>query len=411
MPRDDGPLMGRDDELGELIESFRSGSACVVSVTGEPGLGKSRLLREFASHATGHAAHVVITRCEAHTAHVPLRAMSRMMRAVFGVRQLEAAAARQQIIGQLGDAADKGSDEIAVLFDVLGIGDTATPMPTTNTDARRRMLVSLLTSALKASHSRTVLIIEDLHWIDAASDEFLGELAEILRSTDSLLAVSFRPEYQGRLRDLSDTTVALSPLNSSTTVALVAQLIGEQPTVCGAADDRAPSAGDPFFVEEIVRDLVGGSVLSGNRGDYRLGARRSIAVPATVQTVLAARIDRLTAVEKSILNAAAVIGTGAGVDDLRALIPNVEASHCMVSSPPKGSTKSSSSLRSDMRFGTLSVRAVCNESQLSGTRTASHSRLAAPWRSAIPARWTKIRPAIAHHLEAAGQHLRRYGGT
>ena len=410
MPRDDGPLMGRDDELGELIESFRSGSACVVSVSGEPGLGKSRLLREFASHATGHAAHVVITRCEAHTAHVPLRALSRMMRAVFGVRRLEAAAARQQIIGELGDAADKGSDEIAVLLDVLGIGDTATPMPTTNTDARRRMLVSLLTSALKASRSRTVLIIEDLHWIDAASDEFLGELAEMLRSTDSLLAVSFRPEYQGRLRDLSDTTVALSPLNSSTTVALVAQLIGEQPTVCGAAElIAAPSAGNPFFVEEIVRDLVGRSVLSGNRGDYRLARSvDSIAVPATVQTVLAARIDRLTAVEKSILNAAAVIGTSVGVDDLRALIPDVEASHLhgLVTAELIDQIKLVPEIRYAFRHPL--VRAVCYESQLSATRTASHSRLAAAMAKRNSSALDENSALIAHHLEAAGQHLDAY---
>ena len=132
--------------------------------------------------------------------------------------------------------------------------------------------------------------------MDAASDEFLADLAAMLDSTDSLLVASFRPEYAGRLRETSDTTIRLSPLSASTTVALAAQLIGDQPTACGAAELIAePSAGNPFFVEEIVRDLVGRSVLSGNRGNYRfVEGVDSIAVPATVQAVLAARIDRLT---------------------------------------------------------------------------------------------------------------------
>lgn len=304
--------MGRDEDLGELIESFRGGAASLVSVVGEPGLGKSRLLREFAAHTSARDAQIVTTRCEAHTAHVPLGVLSRMMRAVFGVRLLDAAAARQHIISQLGDLAEPGSDEIAVLFDVMAIGDAAMPMPTKNTAARRHLLIELISSAMKARRARTVFIVEDVHWVDAASDEFLAELAAMLRSTDSMLIASFRPEYQGRLRNMSETTITLSPLAASTTVALAAHLIGEQPTASGAAEVIAqPSAGNPFFVEEIVRDLVGRSVLSGNRGDYRLvRGVDSIAVPATVQAVLAARIDRLTTLEKSILNAAAVIGTG-----------------------------------------------------------------------------------------------------
>lgn len=179
--------MGRDEDLGELIESFRGGAASLVSVVGEPGLGKSRLLREFAAHTSARDAQIVTTRCEAHTAHVPLRVLSRMMRAVFGVRLLDAAAARQHIISQLGDLAEPGSDEIAVLFDVMAIGDAAMPMPTKNTAARRHMLIELISSAMKARRARTVFIVEDVHWVDAASDEFLAELAAMLRSTDSML--------------------------------------------------------------------------------------------------------------------------------------------------------------------------------------------------------------------------------
>jgi adenylate cyclase len=405
MPRDDGPLMGRDQELRELVESFRGGSTSVVSVIGEPGLGKSRLIREFAARATAHGAQAVITRCEAHMANVPLRALSRMMRAVFGVRQLDAAAARLHIINQVRDHVDPRSDETAVLFDVLGIADAATPVPTTTTEARRHMLIALMNSAVKAWGIKTAFIVEDLHWVDTASDEFLADLAVMLRSTDSMLVANFRPEYQGRLRDLSDTAITLSPLTPSTTVALAAQLIGEQPTACGAAELIAqPSAGNPFFVEEIVRDLVGRSVLSGNRGDYQLACGvDSIAVPATVQTVLAARIDRLSAREKSILNAAAVIGTSFGLDNLRVLIPDVEA--VQLSGLVTAELIDQIELLPEVRYAFRHplVRAVCYDSQLITTRASSHGRLAMAIAERDSADLNENSALIAHHFEAAGQ--------
>ena len=187
-----------------------------------------------------------------------------MMRALFGVRLLDAGAARQHVVGQL-DVVEPGSDEIAVLFDVMAIGDAAIPMPTKNTAARRHMLIELISSAMKARRARTVFIVEDLHWVDAASDEFLAELAAMLWSTDSdayreLPAGIPRPtaRYVGnddhalptgsvdhrRPRGRPDRGAArLHPVP----LELIAQ----------------PSAGNPFFVEEIVRDLVGRSVLAG----------------------------------------------------------------------------------------------------------------------------------------------------
>src|SRR6185312_3219884 len=110
---------------------------------------------------------------------------------------------------------------------------------------------------------------------------------------------------------VAERTVTLQPLTDATAVRLVGQLVGTDPSLAGLAQRIAVAAvGNPFFVEEIVRDLAGRGVLSGNRGGYRLtGGIDEIAVPATVQAVLAARIDRLPAEAKSILNAASVIGT------------------------------------------------------------------------------------------------------
>src|SRR4029078_9130501 len=114
------------------------------------------------------------------------------------------------------------------------------------------------------------------------------------------------------------------PLHCSATATLAAALVGGVPASSPIADRVAEAAGgNPFFVEEIVRDLVGRSVLEGSRGQYRLvGRLTSIAVPRTVQSVIAARIDRLRPDEKSALNAGSVIGSGFDLDELRALLPD-----------------------------------------------------------------------------------------
>jgi adenylate cyclase len=314
MGRDDGPLMGRDADLAKLIDAFRRGNKSVVSVVGEPGLGKSRLLREFASAATG--CEIILTRCDAHTANVALRAWSRMLRAVFGIRHLDASAARKDVAAQLFGVVDPDSDDAASLFDLLAIGDPAAATPTKYPDARRHRLIELIAAFVENRSKRTLFIVDDLHWVDTASDEFLAELAQAIKATKSMFVTSFRPEYDGRLRDITDLTVTLARLTESTTIALATELIGEHPTARGAAELIArPAGGNPFFVEEIVRDLVGRGVLRGNRGDYQLASGvESITVPPTVQAVLAARIDRLTNAEKSILNAAAVVGNSFGIE-------------------------------------------------------------------------------------------------
>jgi adenylate cyclase len=408
MGRDDGPLMGRNAELAKLINAFHRRDKSVVSVVGEPGLGKSRLLRELATAAA--SCEIVVTRCEAHTAHVPLWAWSRMLRAVFGIRHFEAAAARKDVIGQLDGVVDPDSDDAALLFDFLSIGDPAAATPTKNTDARRHRLIELIGGFVKNRSARTLFIVEDLHWVDPASDDFIAELAQSLTTTGSMLVASLRPEYDGRLRDTTEMTVTLTPLTESTTIALASELIGEQPTALGAAELIAqPSAGNPFFIEEIVRDLVGRGVLRGNRGNYQLiGSVESFAVPPTVQAVLAARIDRLTISEKSILNAAAVVGNGFDLDDLSVLLPGMTSDDLrgLVSVELVDQTHFLPEPRYAFRHPL--VRAVCYESQLSATRTECHRQLAVAIEARNPLTRDENSGLIAHHLEAAGELASSY---
>ena len=163
------------------------------------------------------------------------------------------------------------------------------------------------------------------------------------------------------------------------TVRLVGQLLGNDPSLAGLAERIAVVAvGNPFFVEEIVRDLAGRGVLSGSRGGYRLmGDVEEIAVPATVQAVLAARIDRLPAEAKSILNAAAVIGTQFDVDTLHVLLPETESARLAELVSAELIDQTEFVPRQRYCFHHPLVRTVAYESQLSATRVEAHSRLAA----------------------------------
>lgn len=410
MGRDEGPLMGRKVDLDGLLHAFNGGQISVASVMGEPGLGKSRLIREFADRATSTGASVVITRCESHTANVPLHALSRMLRAMLGIRRLDAAAARARIAAQLEELTESNLGDSDILFDLLSISDSDATLPTVSADARRRRLIEVMGMVAQNRPVRTLFVVEDLHWVDAASDEALAKFATTLTGTQSMFVGSFRPEYHGLVRDISETTITLAPLTDATTLALAAELVGRHPTVLGVAKRIAlPSRGNPFFVEEIVRDLVGRGILLGNRGDYRLvGDLDAIAVPATVQSVLAARIDRLSIPEKAILNAGAVIGSSFEVDILEVLLPSVESRdlRSLVSAELIDQIQFLPEPRYAFRHPL--VRAVSYESQLSATRADAHTRLAAAIEARSPAAVEENSALIAQHLEAAGELCAAY---
>ena len=321
--RSEGDFMGRDDELRSLRDLFDARRGRLVGIVGAPGVGKSRLMGEFTASATEQKAEVVVARCEAHTTNVAFGALSRLLQAMFGVEDLADDAARAHVADQCGDSLALGSADAQILFEALGVADADASKPEVSVDGRRRRLVDVMARAVRSRPTRMVFVVEDAQWIDAPSDDVLAEFACTLATTTSMFVTTCRPESQGALRDHFDETITLAPLTDSATLRLVGQILGTDPSLAGlAARIALAAAGNPFFVEEIVRDLAGRGVLAGNRGAYRLiGEVDEIGVPATVQAVLAARIDRLPAQTKSILNAAAVIGSQFEIDTLRRSAP------------------------------------------------------------------------------------------
>ncbi len=292
-----------------ILDEAIGGAGGVVNVVGPPGIGKTRLTQEAAATATGRGLDVVTTYCESHASDVPFNAVTRLLRAGFGIKGLDHTTARARVLAQIPDA---DPEDILLLDDLLGIADADNEEPIIEADARRRRLTGLINAALLARTTPALYVIEDVHWIDEVSESMIAGFLTVIPQSVSTVLITCRPEYQGVLSRIPGAqTLALRPLNHSHVSALARELLGTDPSVAMLTDQIAErAAGNPFFVEEIVRDLAGRGVLEGTSGDYKLcGDAEQVSVPATLQTTIAARIDRLSPAAKQTLTAAAVIGS------------------------------------------------------------------------------------------------------
>src|SRR5262249_10359547 len=220
--------------------------------------------------------------------------------------QDDAAAARRKIAGTLVLLDDRFREALPLVFDFLGVPDSERPLPRMDPDARQRQLITFVSELVHARSARepAVILIDDLHWIDPASDALLGRFLDGVGGTRTLVLLNFRPEYQGEWVWRPDYhRVALRALGHEATEELLTALLGTDPSlspVRARIGERA--GGNPFFVEELVQSLVEGGQLAGTPGAYRwAGGAEDPTIPATVQAVLAARIDRLPEAAKVVL--------------------------------------------------------------------------------------------------------------
>ena len=395
-------LVGRRWEMPAvegLLERAIDGHGAVVGVVGSPGIGKSRLIREVTAMAAARGVDVFTAFCESHATDIPFHVVAPLLRATSGVGDLDGPAARAQVRTRAPDA----EPEDLVLFDdLLGIADADVALPKIDPDARRRRLTALVNAALLARQTPAVYVIEDAHWIDEASESMLAEFVTVIPQTPSLVLITYRPEYRGALSQVAGSqTIALAPLSDPETTALVTGLLGQGPSVGAMVTMIAEkAAGNPFFVQEIVRDLAERGVLHGTRGAYRSTADvAAVDVPATLQATIAARIDRLDPAAKRTLGAAAVIGSRfsrglletLGIDPaLRDLVAGELIDQVKFTRAP------------EYVFHHPLIRTVAYEAQLKSDRAELHRRVAAAIESRNPAAVEENAALIAEHLEAAG---------
>ena len=310
-------FVGRDAEVVQLrqaLEQAARGHGQIIAMVGEPGVGKSRLFYEFVHSRRTEGWLVLESDSVSYGKATPYLPVVDLLKGYFKLAAGDdARAIRVKVTGNVLTLDEALKDSIAPLLWLLDAlpGDheflslDASRRRDSSLDAVKRVL-------LRESHNQPLLLLfEDLHWIDAETQRLLDGLVESLPNASLLLAANYRPEYRHSWGSKTYyRQLRIDPLPRESAEALLDPLLGDDPGLRGLRRlliER--TEGNPLFLEESVRSLVETDVLVGERGAYRLGKDpMAIQVPATVQAILAARIDRLPPDEKQLLQIASVIG-------------------------------------------------------------------------------------------------------
>jgi DNA-binding winged helix-turn-helix (wHTH) protein/class 3 adenylate cyclase/tetratricopeptide (TPR) repeat protein len=309
-------FVGRARELAllhERLDAVVAGQGQVVAVVGEPGMGKSRLLAEYCHSLVGREVRYVEGHCLSYgraTPYLPLVDLVRQLCAITPGEPHDAVTAKIHCRLQQADLAlDEGAP---LLLSLLDIPTAPEPLAQLSPEERKARTFALLRHLVlhEAQRHPCILALENLHWSDATSEAWLTSLVERLAGAALLVLVTYRPGYQPPwLAQSYATQMALSPLranDSRVVVQAVLQTTSVPETMVQEIVTQA--AGNPFFLEELAWNVV-----------EHEGQPAPLAVPETIEAVLAARIDRLPPEAKRLLQAAAVIGMEVAVPLLQAV--------------------------------------------------------------------------------------------
>ena len=322
------PFVGRQTELVVLQQALaqaEAGHGQVAALVGEAGVGKSRLVYELVHSHRTQGWRVLESASVSYGKATPYFPVLELLRRYCHVEEPDdARTIRAKVTGQVLTLDEALQDVVPALLALLDVLPTDSPFVRLDPPQRRqRTLDALKQVLLRESWEQPLLLVfEDLHWIDAETQALLDSLVESLPTARLLLLVNYRPEYyHGWGSKTYYTQLRLDPLPPASADEFLHALLGDAPSLAALRLLLiARTAGNPFFLEESVRTLVETGVLVGEPGAYRLARPlEELQVPATVQTVLAARIDRLLPEDKRLLQTAAVIGTDVPCALLRAI--------------------------------------------------------------------------------------------
>ena len=403
-------FVGRERELAALqaaLARAREGAGQVVGVVGESGIGKSRLCYEFGERCRRSGIAVWTGQCTARGARQPLLLVRELVRSVFGLTDWDTERAVRAKVAGRAVLDPQIETELPLILELLGVaGDGRSAGSGQDGERLFPALRRLLLGGPGAGPR--VIVVEELRWIDPPSEAFLKALIEALPSTPTLLVASFRPEYRaGWLRAFNYTALRLRPLDERSLAALLRDQLGTDPSLAPLVD-RIPNrvGGNPLFLEELIRELVESGGVEGERGAFRAaGPIDDAALPATVQAVLAARIDRLAERDKSVLQAAAVIGHQftepllkqvTGLDDkaLRAALRALIRADLLVKST---TTPAGYAFKHDL------TQEVAYRSELSERRARLHGAVARALEEQHRDSGGELAGLISHHRQEAGE--------
>ena len=410
-------FVGRDEEMERLEAALRralAGDGQAVGVMAEAGAGKSRLCYEFLERCRARGITVRTATGVPHGRAVPLQPVLEFYREIYGITPEDSdAQARQKIAGFVAQMAPEELGTLPLLFDFLRVPDPSNPPPVLAPDERQHELIGLLRrgTAARARREPAVLVFEDLHWMDPESEVIIEGIVDAVASTRTLLLTNFRPEYRASWVGRTHyQQIALRPLDASAAGELLADWLGADPSLRGFAElVRERTGGNPFFMEEVVQTQIESGALVGTRGRFRLQRPiESLEVPASVHSLLAARIDRLDDATKRLLQTAAVLGdqvaepllariAGVDADTLRDSLRQLVQSEFLY--------EASIYPEIEYAFKHPVTREVAYGSLLRERRRGLHARAAETLEALAGAAADAQAALLAHHWEEAGQTL------
>jgi predicted ATPase len=298
--------------MKRALERAKGARGQVVAAMGEAGLGKSRLFYEF-KVITGGGCLALEAFSVSHgkaSAYLPL---IDLLKNYFEITvEDDERKRREKITGKVLALDRTLEDTLTYLFSLLGVSDAADPLAQMDPQIRqRRTLEAVKRLLLRESFNQPLIVIfEDLHWIDAGTQAFLNLLLDALATARILLLVNYRPEYRHEWGNKTYyTQLRLDPLGKESGEEMLTALLGDG---AGLGSLKRliieKTEGNPFFMEETVQVLLDEGALVRNGTVKLTKALGELKIPPTVQGILAARIDRLPADEKDLLQALAIMG-------------------------------------------------------------------------------------------------------
>jgi adenylate cyclase len=407
------PLAGRGRHLAFLGECWRDvqgGRGQIVSVVGDPGSGKSRLVWEFRRSIAGTDAVAVEGRCTPDMAAAPFHLVIELLQDNFAVRETPDEAERHRRIERGVAAVDPGlAWAVPYLKHLLGVpAEDLARDGLEEAQRRRRMIEAVRAFVLRAAERRPLLVVaEDIQWIDANSEEFFRALADGLAAHRILVLVTYRRGYAPPWQDRSyHHRLALEPLTRADAARMVEALGGAgAPALDEVVLERAE--GNPLFVEELTRYL------------RERGAADHL--PDTVQDLLAARIDRLSDPLKRLLQVAAVLGREFPLNLLEAVAPVADVPAGVAELTAQELLRQTAVLPEPAyAFSQPLIQQVAYQGLLARTRAELHARAAAAlerlWAGRLDdvveqlaEHWSRSpdRASAVRHLRLAGDRARR----
>jgi class 3 adenylate cyclase/tetratricopeptide (TPR) repeat protein len=310
-------FVGRAQELSFLrgyFDQAKSGRGQVVFITGEAGLGKSRLLHEFRRSLLDEPLNWLEGHCISYGKRIPYLPISDLVKRTFAVDEGDH---DEQIIGKV-DEHTRGWDQatrptVPYLKYLLNVDPGDKAVATMDPMERRAGILDALRALLTQESGKCplVILIEDLHWVDEKSEEALAAIVDAVRSTSTLMVLTYRPGYAHSLGEKTYfSRLALSHLPTEESAAVAERVLHvEHLPEQVVRLITSKGEGNPFYVEEVTKALVESGVLRPSNGSYALERPLDqVRVPDTIQEVILSRIDRLEQEAKEAIQLASVIG-------------------------------------------------------------------------------------------------------